>query len=62
MSNKTYLAAKKKWLNEGGTRVLHSDSDSTRKEEKRKERKRRIIKIKKMKYPVTEYITEYITG
>jgi len=61
MSNKTYLAAKKQWLNEGGTRV-HSDSDSTRKEEKRKERKKKIIKIKKMKYPVTEYITEYITG
>ena len=48
MSNKTYLAAKKQWLNEGGTRV-HSDSDSTRKEEKRKERKKKIIKIKKMR-------------
>ena len=34
----------------------HSDSDSTRKEEKRKERKKKIIKIKKMKYPVTEHI------
>jgi len=43
MSNKTYLAAKKQWLNEGGTRV-HSDSDSTRRKKKKGKKGKRRLK------------------